>query len=88
MPDEHHIKLYQADQPRSAFGAIMDDLGFVKAQLAWLPTQKDLACTSLGAIFDAAAQSEETAALSKPLCQMSLQHNSGRKRKSQITEKP
>jgi hypothetical protein len=33
----------------------MDDLDFVKAQLARHRTRKDLACAALGVIFDAAA---------------------------------
>jgi hypothetical protein len=55
MPDEHHLTLYQADQARSDFVAIINDLDFVKAQLARLPTRKDLARAALGVILDIAA---------------------------------
>jgi hypothetical protein len=43
MPDEHYLTLYQADQARSDFAAIMADLDLAKAELARLPTRKDLA---------------------------------------------
>ena len=36
---ESHLTLRQADQARSDFAAILDDLEFVKEQLARLPTR-------------------------------------------------
>jgi hypothetical protein len=50
MPDEHSLTLHQADRARTDFAAIADDLDFVKAQLARLPTRKELARTALLAI--------------------------------------
>ena len=48
MPDEHQLTLRQADQARADFYAIQDELDFVKAQLAPIPTRKELARTALG----------------------------------------
>jgi hypothetical protein len=54
MPDEHTLR--QADQARSDFYAIGDDLEFIKAQLARLPTRKELARFTLLATFTTAAR--------------------------------
>jgi hypothetical protein len=43
MPDEYPLTLRQADQARADFAAIADDLDFVKAQLARIPTRKEIA---------------------------------------------
>jgi hypothetical protein len=53
MPDEHPFTLRQADLARADFAAIADDLDFLKAQLARIPTRKELARTALGIIFSA-----------------------------------
>jgi hypothetical protein len=47
IPDEHPFTLRQADQARSDFYAIADDLEFIKSQLARVPTRKELAQTAL-----------------------------------------
>jgi len=36
---ERRLTLRQADQARNDFAAIIDELDFVKGQLAWLPTR-------------------------------------------------
>jgi hypothetical protein len=54
MPDEYNLTLRQADQARSDFAAIADDLDFIKAQLARLPTRKDQARTALLALVGGA----------------------------------
>jgi hypothetical protein len=41
MPDEHTLTLRQADEARSDFAAIEDELDFIKDQLARLPTRKE-----------------------------------------------
>ena len=46
MPDEYNVTLRQADQARSDFAALADDLDFIKEQLARLPTRKDQARTA------------------------------------------
>lgn len=53
MPDntEDRLTLRQADEARADFYAIQDDLDFVKAQLARIPTRKELARTALGIIL-------------------------------------
>ena len=43
MPDEYPLTLRQADQARADFAAITDDLDFIKAQLAQIPTRKEIA---------------------------------------------
>jgi hypothetical protein len=45
MPDDiqHHLALRQADQARTDFAAIEDDLDFIKSQPARLPTRKEQA---------------------------------------------
>ena len=40
---ERRLTLRQADQARNDFAAILDELDFVKGQVAWLPTR---ACVS------------------------------------------
>jgi hypothetical protein len=55
MPDGHSLTLHQADQARSDFAAISDELEFLKTQLARLPTQKQLARIALLATFTTAA---------------------------------
>jgi hypothetical protein len=55
MPDERPFTLRQADQARSDFYAIGDDLEFIKSQLARLPTRKELAQTALLATLTTAA---------------------------------
>jgi hypothetical protein len=54
MPDEYNLTLRQADQARSDFAAIADDLDFIKGQLARLPTRKDQARTALLALVGGA----------------------------------
>jgi hypothetical protein len=51
MPDEYDLTLRQADQARSDFAALADDLDFVNAQLARLPTRKDQARLALIAVL-------------------------------------
>ena len=51
MPDEYPLALRQADQARADFAAISDDLDFIKAQLARVPTRRDQARNTLGVIF-------------------------------------
>ena len=55
MPDEHSFTLYQADQARTDFAAIETELGFLQAQLAQLPTRRELAQTVLLATLTGAA---------------------------------
>jgi hypothetical protein len=55
MPDEYNLTLRQADQARTDFAALADDLDFIKAQLARLPTRKHLAQTALLALCAGAA---------------------------------
>jgi hypothetical protein len=49
MPDdlEYPLTLRQADQARTDFAAIADDLDFIKSQLARLPTRKEQALKPL-----------------------------------------
>jgi hypothetical protein len=47
MPEDNSLTLRQADQTRSDFYAIGDDLEFIKSQLARLPTRKELARLTL-----------------------------------------
>jgi hypothetical protein len=55
MPDEHTLALRQADQARDNFASISDDLDFIQAQLALLPTRKELARLTLLAMISGAA---------------------------------
>jgi hypothetical protein len=50
MPDEH-FTLRQADQARTDFAIIEDDLEAIHARLARLPTRMELARAALGIIF-------------------------------------
>jgi hypothetical protein len=54
MYDEHSLMLRQIDQARADFGALVDDLDILKAQLARIPTRKELARIALAIIFGAA----------------------------------
>jgi hypothetical protein len=55
MPDltlaPERLALRQADQARNDFAAILDELDFVKEQLARLPTRKDLARMALATMI-------------------------------------
>jgi hypothetical protein len=55
MSDAHTLTLRQADQARSDFAAIAEELDFIQAQLARLPTCKDIARTALLALLTGAA---------------------------------
>ena len=44
---ERRLTLRQADQARNDFAAILDELDFVKGQLAWLPTHAYVGKTAL-----------------------------------------
>ena len=52
--DPEHFTLRQAAQARDDFAQIMDELDFVKAQLARLPTRRDQAITPLRIMFGSA----------------------------------
>jgi hypothetical protein len=54
MPDECDLTLRQTDQARSDIAPLADDLDFIKAQLARLPTRKNQAQTALPALFGGA----------------------------------
>jgi hypothetical protein len=54
MPDEHPLTLHQADQARADFYAIESDLRVIQAQIARLPTRRELAQTALGIIIGTA----------------------------------
>ena len=47
MPDEHTLTLRQADQARTDFGLIEDQLEFIMGQLARVPTRAYLCRTLL-----------------------------------------
>ena len=51
MAGQLPFTLRQIDQGRADFAAIESDLQFVMAQLARVPTRRDLAKTALGIIF-------------------------------------
>ena len=55
MRDEHTFALRQIDQARGDFYAIESELEIVQAQLARLPTRKQLARTALLATLTGAA---------------------------------
>jgi hypothetical protein len=55
MSDEHQLALRQADQVRGDLYAIGDELEIIKAQLALLPTRKELARLTLLALTSGAA---------------------------------
>ena len=50
-----HLTLRQADQARSDFAAILDELEFVKGQLALMPTRADVSRMALMATFSLSA---------------------------------
>jgi hypothetical protein len=52
--DLEHFTLRQAAQARDDFAQIMDELDFVKSQLARLPTRRDQAFTPLRIMFGSA----------------------------------
>jgi hypothetical protein len=52
---ERRFTLRQIDQAREDYAQLMEELDFVKGQLARLPTRKDLARTALLISFTAAA---------------------------------
>jgi hypothetical protein len=55
MPDDHPFTLRQVDLARSDFAAIQDDLEFLKAQLARVPTRRNvLEMAIAGALWAAA----------------------------------
>jgi hypothetical protein len=54
MSDEYPVSLHQVDQARSDLYAIESELDIIKAQLALLPTRKELARIALGVIFGTA----------------------------------
>jgi hypothetical protein len=51
MPEDDTLKLRQIDRARAEMDAITDELEFIKAQLARLPTRKDLARMALSIMF-------------------------------------
>ena len=51
MPDEYPLTLRQADQARTDFALIENNLEFLAGQLARVPTRGDLAKAALGIIF-------------------------------------
>jgi hypothetical protein len=55
MPHEYPLTLRQADQTRTDFAAIEAELGIIQAQLARLPTRRELAQTALLATLTGAA---------------------------------
>jgi hypothetical protein len=55
MPNQHTLTLRQADQSRTDFALIENNLEFIASQLAKQPTRGDLAKTALGFIFCTAA---------------------------------
>ena len=55
MSQEYPLTLRQADQARTDFAAIEDDLQFLASQVARLPTRRDLAKAALGIIISTAA---------------------------------
>jgi hypothetical protein len=55
--DPEHFTLRQAALARDDFAQVMDELDFVKAQLARLPTRRDQAFTPLRIMFGSAVLS-------------------------------
>ena len=47
MLDQYSLTLRHADQARSDFAELSDELDFIKSQLARLPTRKEMARTTL-----------------------------------------
>jgi len=52
--NEYDLTLRQADQARTDFAAITDDLEFMMGQLAKVPTRRDLAWVALAAFLGGA----------------------------------
>jgi hypothetical protein len=52
--DPERFTLHQAAQARDDFAQVMDELEFVKMQLARLPTRRDQAFTPLRIVFGSA----------------------------------
>jgi hypothetical protein len=48
MPDEHQLTLRQADQARTDFAIIEDDLEAIYARLAKMPTRSETLKLALG----------------------------------------
>ncbi len=55
MPNEDQLSLCQADQIRGDLYGIQDDIDFIKVQLAWLPTRREVARLTLLAMPTPAA---------------------------------
>jgi hypothetical protein len=55
MPDEHSLTLRQTDQAKEDLAALQSEIEVVQAQLALLPTRKDLARLALLASTSGAA---------------------------------
>jgi hypothetical protein len=55
MLDDHSFTLRQVDLARADFAAIADDLDFLKAQLARIPTRKEIARIALISTLTTAA---------------------------------
>ena len=53
-PTEAELTLRQADQARTDFAAITDDLEFIMGQLAQVPRRKDLAWVALASFLGGA----------------------------------
>lgn len=53
-PTEAELTLRQADQARTDFAAITDDLEFIMGQLAEVPRRKDLAWVALASFLGGA----------------------------------
>jgi hypothetical protein len=51
---EYDLTLRQADQARTDFAAIADDLVFIMGQVARMPTRRDLAWVALAAFLGGA----------------------------------
>lgn len=54
-PNEYALTLRQADQARTDFAAIADDLEFIMARAAKVPTRRDLVWVALAAFLGGAA---------------------------------
>jgi len=47
LEPERHLTLREADQAREDFAQILDELDFVRSQIARLPTKSEVRCTAL-----------------------------------------
>jgi hypothetical protein len=56
MPDEHQLTLLQIHQARDDLSVMSEEFAVIQAQLALLPTRKELARIALGVIFGTAGQ--------------------------------